>query len=329
MNFRMVWLVKHIRRFAARISTVTGLMLLVTSCAPAETPSINTYAPTFAASPARTPAMVTTPEPTQAPTPLPVTVTLNITYAVSLQPKVDPQALDVYAPGKNLGGPLVVFAHGLGENKPDYKRFGQALAEAGAVAYVIDWPDFALANSASAGERTYRQVFETLECAVRYARATGAANGGNPAHLVLAGFSLGGGMVAGLAFAPDDADRIWNDYAASSNGPPPQVQCAQGSGPARVDAFAGIAGTYLLGSGPNVAAALRPLFSPSASLAAHAHIPVRLLHGTFDSRVPMSLSEQFNTLLTGAGYDSTLTKFDGSHAVPFEQTIAAIMGLWK
>jgi hypothetical protein len=43
----------------------------------------------------------------------------------------------------------------------------------------------------------------------------------------------------------------------------------------------------------------------------------------------MSLSEQFNTLLTGAGYDSTLTKFDGSHSVPFEQTVAAIMGLWK
>lgn len=311
------------------MSAVAGLMLFVASCAQAATPSAITSVPTVAASPAQTAAIVTTPEQAQATAPVPISVTLNITYAVPLQPKVDPQALDVYAPGGHPGGPLVVFAHGLGENKPDYKRFGQALAGAGAVAYVIDWPDFALANSASAGERTYRQVFETLECAVRYARATGAANGGNAAHLVLAGFSLGGGMAAGMAFAPDDADRIWNDYAASSNGPPPQVQCAQGSGPAKVDAFVGIAGTYLLGSGPNVAAALRALFSPSASLAAHAHIPVRLLHGTFDSRVPMALSEQFNTLLMGAGYDSTLTKFDGSHAVPFDQTVAAIVGLWK
>lgn len=329
MNLSMVSLVKQMRRFAAGIGAVTGLMLFATSCAPAATPASITSVPTVAASPARTPVIVTTPGQTQAPTSAPVTVTLNITYAVSLQPKVDPQALDVYAPVGQRGGPLIVFAHGLGENKPDYKRLGQALAQAGAVAYVIDWPDFALANSASAGERTYRQVFETLECAVRYARATGAAYGGNPAHLVLSGFSLGGGIAAGLAFAPDDADHIWNDYAASSNGPPPQVQCVQGSGPARVDAFVGIAGTYLLGSGPNVAAALRPLFSPAASVAAHAHIPVRLLHGTFDSRVPLSLSEQFNTLLTGAGYDSTLTKFDGSHAVPFDQTVAAIMGLWK
>src|SRR3954463_6988979 len=118
MNLCMVSLVKQMSRFAAGIGAMTGLMLLVASCAPAAAPTTITSVATVAATRAQTPAIATTPEPTPASTALPVTVTLNITYAVPLQPKVDAQALDVYAPGGHPGGPLVVFAHGLGENKP-------------------------------------------------------------------------------------------------------------------------------------------------------------------------------------------------------------------
>ena len=322
MNFVSAWPVKRVAYWVV----AGALSLWLTACAPSgPTPSAtaNVATPTVS-------NVTAAPLATAAPTAFAVSVTQNITYAVPLQPKVDAQALDVYAPVGHTGGPLVVFAHGLGENKPDYKRFGQALAAAGAVAYLIDWPDFALANSTSGGAREYRQVFETLRMRRAFcARATGASYGGNASHLVLSGFSLGGGMAAGLAFAPDDADKLWNDYTATSNGPAQQVQCAQGSGPASVNAFVGIAGTYLLANGPNVATSLRPLFSPAVSAAAHAHIPVRLIHGTFDSRVPLSLSEQFNAMLVGMGYDSTLTKTDGSHSVPFDQTVAAIMGLWQ
>ncbi|MBI3732638.1 MAG: hypothetical protein HY259_04160 [Chloroflexi bacterium] len=275
-----------------------------------------------------------TPAPVATPTPLTFSIAAakDITYTVPLQPDVSAQALDVYAPTERKGWPLVVFLHGLGEGKRDYTRISQAMAERGLVVFTLEWPD----RTVSIGEREngkgYRQVFETLACGVRFARASAPGYGGDPKRLALVGFSLGAGVGASLAFAGDNPERAWQELAAGRGAPPPQTKCVAEGGSARVDAFVGVAGAY--GAGTTLQNDNPPLWqiiNPYVHLGdtLRLNVRVRLLHGTFDSRVPMESSVAFNDALTKAGYDSRLVKFDGSHAVPMPLTLEEVLKLWQ
>jgi predicted esterase len=54
---------------------------------------------------------------------------------------------------------------------------------------------------------------------------------------------------------------------------------------------------------------------------------IRLLHGEFDSLVPIQAAEHFNAALIDAGYDSLLIPYDLGHAVPIELTIETILAV--
>jgi predicted esterase len=279
-----------------------------------------------AAPPPAPPATPSVPPPTPTAAPRAISVTLDITYTVALQPNVSAQALDIYAPVEAKAWPAVVFAHGFGERKQDYRRIMQAIAEQGALVFAADWPDRATDTDNSG--RAYREVAETLLCAVRFARSRMAALG-SPS-LTFFGFSAGASAGALVALAGDSLERAWNDAAAARGGPPAQVKCAANAGTAQVDAFLGVAGPYNLGAALQASDPLLwPLVSPFAHLSDNRALRVRLLHGTFDSRVPIEQSMQFDQALRQAGYDSQLIRFDSGHAVPMPLAVDELAKLWQ
>ncbi len=302
-------------RIRACIIALLCLLLIACEASPSS-PPITTVPPTATAKPA-TPTAITRA----------ISVTQDITYTIPLQPNVEAQTLDLYAPADAKGMPSVVFAHGFGERKQDYRRIMQAIAEQGAVVFAVEWPD--RASDAENNGRAAREIGETLSCAVRFARSAMAQYGGT-SSLTLFGFSAGASAGALVALAGDKLERAWNDFASVRGSPPQQVKCVAESGSTQVDAFLGVAGPY------NLAASLQKdnpqlwqVASPYAYVVPQQKLRVRLLHGTFDSRVPIEQSLQFGEALQQAGHDVQLTHFDSGHAVPMPLTLEELVKLWK
>ncbi len=268
------------------------------------------------------------PTPTVAPTAttLQAKITKDVVYALPVQPNDSEWKLDIYAAAEGKSLPLVLFLHGFAEYKEDYARLYRLIAEQGAIVFGVDWPERAPFAIRDDNRKRYRHLFETLDCAIRFARAN---YGGELAQVTLMGFSAGAGAGAAAVFAGDDADRQW-DALAASGGPPPQVKCVATSGSSRVDAFIGIAGGY--GASPTMQKddpTLWQIVNPYAHLGENKGLRVRLFHGEFDTRVPMESSVQFNDALSKAGYDAKFVKFDQGHAVPFDLAIEELKKLWK
>lgn len=267
------------------------------------------------------------PTPTVAPTAtaLPLKITQDVVYALPLQPNDSEWKLDVYVPADGKPAPLVLFLHGFAEHKEDYARLYRLIAEQGAIAFGVEWPERAPFAIRDDNRKRYRHLSETLGCAIRFAHAN---YGGERAQVILMGFSAGAGAGAAIAFAGENAESAWDAFAASG-GPPSQVRCVA-SGSSRVDAFIGIAGGY--GVSPTLQQqdpGLWQIINPYSHLGENKNLRVRLLHGEFDSRVPIASTIEFNGALSKAGYDTQFIKFDQGHAVPFDLAIAELKKLWK
>lgn len=166
-----------------------------------------------------------------------LTVAKDIAYALPLPPNDTVWKLDVYAPADKESLALVLLLHGFAEYKEDYAQLHRLIAEQGAIVFGVEWPErapFAIRNE---NRKVYRHLFETLHCAIRFARAN---YGGDRAQVILVGFSAGAGAGAAVAFAGENSE---SQFDALGRDTPPQVRCvADGSN--RVDAFVGIAGGY-------------------------------------------------------------------------------------
>ena len=267
---------------------------------------------------------------TPTPAAPPVSATLNLTYTLPLAQGIDPLALDVYAPAAKQNRPVVVFLHGTGESKRFYVRPMRTLAEQGLVVYAADWPVWVASRAARDDGRGFREIVETLACAVRYARATAADYGGDRSRLTLVGFSAGAAMGASLAFAGDEPERAWAEFAAERGAPPQQVKCAQSGDSAHVDAFVGVGGAYGLGEAlQKEDPRLWQLVSVTTHIVARRNLRVRLLHGAFDTLVPIERSMQFAETLSQAGYDARFVRFDRGHVVPETLVAEEILKLWQ
>ncbi|MDH4136042.1 MAG: alpha/beta hydrolase [Anaerolineae bacterium] len=267
------------------------------------------------------------PTPTVAPTMTPsVEVTSDVVYATPLQTVGAAQRLDVYTPKEAGTWPVIVFLHGWNATKEGHIKESQAIAEQGAVVFTVNWPTWIGDFAARENGMRFREMYEVLSCAIRFARATASDYGGDPSQVTLVGFSYGAETGAWVALAGDDLDRLWEEFASIRGGPPPQVECVVSGGSANVDAFVGIAGEYhrvepLQERDPE----LWQIASPYAHLGQNLDLRVRLIHGERDSTTRSEHSVQFNDVLAEAGYDTSLTLFDGTHRVPIELTAAKVM----
>jgi len=231
---------------------LTGCRFTVTPAAtptPTDTPTpVPTDTPTPTPTPSITAAAPVSPTlaATEFPVTFPVTVTEDAVYAIALQPDVSPPEwrLDVYAPTEPGAWPVVVFVHGYSESKVAGARLGRAIAEQGAVVFTVDWPARGLEAAVSENGKGFRDMSETLACALCFVRARASDYGGDATRVTVVGWSLGGGAGVQIALVGDDLDRRWEEFASLRGGPPQQVECKVSGDPAHVDTFVGIAGAY-------------------------------------------------------------------------------------
>lgn len=327
---------RRVNIHALRGLTTALLALLLAACAappsaaPTPVPSPTSAPAAIAtAAPTATPGATPTPAATATPVPVVVTSTLNLTYSVPITAPVDSYALDVYAPVGGKGLPVVIFLPGTAETKKGYAHMAQTVAAAGFVFYAADWPIYTLSRATQENGRGYREVVEIVACAVRYARATAAAYGGDASKVTLGGFSAGAAGAALMAFQDDRPEAAWDALMAKAGGPPPQARCAQQADSAHVDALLGASGPYNISTPPRgVDAAIADMVMIAPHLAARRGLRVRLTHGNADSLVPVAASVQFDEALRAAGYDVKLTRFDGPHAAPEALMLAQLRELW-
>jgi acetyl esterase/lipase len=269
-----------------------------------------------------------TPTPTVAAPTLtpPVEVASDVAYAMPLQPDVTEQRLDVYTPGEAGAWPVVVFLHGYDGHKEYFASVSQAIAEQGAVVFTVDWPTWMADLAARENGKGFREMSEVLSCAIRFARATAPDYGGDPSQVTLVGHSYGADTGAWIALAGDNLDRSWEEFASIRGGPPPQFECVVSGVSADVDAFVGIAGRYdFAGPLQERDPELWQIAGASAHLGQDLGLRVRLIHGERDDLVRPEHAVQFNDALAEAGYDTSLTLWDGKHQVPIEPTVTEVI----
>jgi acetyl esterase/lipase len=268
-----------------------------------------------------------------------VKVTKDVAYTTPLQPGAlafevgsgvpeygSVQTLDVYAPTEPGTWPVVVFAHRLNEWKELYADLSQAIAEQGAVVFAVNWPVVYTGEAMEENGVRFRESYETLVCAVRFAHAMASDYGGDPDRVALAGFEMGGAYGAYTALVGDDSDRLWQEFASARGGPTSQVDCVAGGGSAHVDAFVGIAGCYnrvdqLQEKDPE----LWELNSIYTHLGENPDLKVRLIHGEDDHECPYEFADRLDSSLAKAGYDTALTAFDGGVYIPSQLIVEEIM----
>ena len=259
-----------------------------------------------------------------------IDVTNDVVFATSLYGDATKWKLDVYAPIRAGSWPVMLFTHGFGGNRKGYVALSQAIAERGAVVFTFDWPatveDIALRDDG----RGVREMIETAACAVRFAKARALQYGGDPERVTLGGHSYGGYIVAWVGLAGGQSDRLWDEFASERGGPPPQVECVEPGGSARVDAIVAIAGGYNVWDVPRYwekAPDLLALTDPYGRIGDDGDLRVRLIHGENDDLVPVSDAVSLNEALAEAGYDTKLTLWEGGHGVPIDLTVEQVLEL--
>jgi len=334
----------HKRSLAQRLGLTLVLLLLVACAAPVPTPTpippTPTRVPPTSTSAASSPTFIPptpiplpptptllppTPTSTAAP-PFPVELTSDVAYTASLQPDVPGQLLDVYAPAVPGSWPVVVFVHGYRACKEGHEKLSRAIAQQGAVAYTIEWRIRLPVVAVNEDGKGFREMHETVACAIRFARATAAQYGGNPDRVTLVGFSAGAWIGGYLALVGDGVDQLWQEFELQRGGPPQQVESLVSGSSAHADAFVGIGGAYGLSESlKEEDPELWEVCSIDAHLGKNPDLMIRLLHGEWDDTVPVEASVMFDSTLIEMGYDSELTQFEGGHMIPLDLTVETIM----
>jgi dienelactone hydrolase len=271
-------------------------------------------------------------------TPSEVTVTKDLVYAKRLQPDILGRVdwkLDLYAPTEPGDWPVVLFLHGKGQTKEGWTTLSRAIAEQGAIVFAIDFPVMDPIAAILDNGKGYREMADTVACAIRFARARASDSGMDTAPLVLTGFCGGGGVASHVALAGESVGRRWEEYAASRGGPPRQVGCEVSQGSNHVDALVGIAGPYdaFVGYDGEYGREFLQEKDPDLwklfydSIGENPDLIVRLLHGKTDSVVPYENSVGFEATLAEAGYDVKLIQFSGGHSPPLELTVQTVMNV--
>jgi len=274
--------------------------VVLTSCAEAATstptilPSVTPVPPT------------STPEPSPTPEAYSVTPIKGVLYATVNDTKT---YLNVYVPSAATPMPVVIVVHGSGQTAADFSRLSNAISKRGALVYNINIFD----------QFPHLWKIKRIACAVRFARATAADYGGDPARITLIGNSSGAatGLVVALAGEDFEGDCVENDES-------PQV-----------DAFIGYEGPYDYATtvyNPSFNHAklkvedpeLWNAINPYSHIGRNPELQIRLIHGKdtdvnwYDVRPKVS-TELYNTL-QDAGYDVELNLIEGAHHIDLTLT---------
>jgi predicted esterase len=299
------------------------------------------------------PAVPPTEKPTEAPSPVSPTATstiipedvppsmeanIGLVFAKdTVREKLIDRKLDLYTPTNTDNWPILLFLPGRGESTSSYIDLAQAITERSVMVFVVDYPMTSPAHAILYRGKGYREIAETVACAIRFARAAALESGNEAPFLAISGFSLGGGVAAHNALAGESVNQIWEGLAASSGEPTSQVECTVGEGSTHVDALIGISGAYdaFVGYDGMYGRDFMQERDPDlwelffSTVSENPDLKVRLLHSETDSTIPYENSVEFRNLLSEEGYDVQLIPFNSGHSVPNDLTIETIMSVFE
>lgn len=266
-----------------------------------------------------------------------VTVVENLVFATGNRWDTTPELkLDVYLPaGHGADTPMVIFLPGYGQSRLMFVPVARELVGRGVSVFFADYPSMGPEEAFVDNAAGARAHAESVACAVRFAR--GSLYGSESAPLILAGFSLGGGLASQVALSSESFDGIWAAYAEGGGGPPQQLDCTLSDASTHVDALVGIGGGYDSHTGYEGLTPYGKAFHEQREpdhwaflqgiIGLHPEVRVRLLHGDADGAIPFENSVIFETLLTEAGYEVELIEFEGGHFVPVDLVVETVMDL--
>jgi dienelactone hydrolase len=191
-----------IRGTAGRLLVGLASLAVLAGCASGASPTPTPEASTTTAAPTATPAAPTA---TPAATPS-VVATSDVAYE-SANPVLMPGVLDVYAPARAGPWPVVVMFHPLPSevSKDSLAEPARRVADLGFVVLVPAWGHPSDGRYGSAGGApTYDQLVaqnSEAACAVAFARAHAAEYGGDPATMIVFGWSAGAMVGVMVTFA--------------------------------------------------------------------------------------------------------------------------------
>lgn len=208
--------------------------------------------------------------------------------------------------------------HGGIGSKENFIEMSQDFADLGLVVFTINWPPSGLSAAYEENGRKFRETFEVLTCAVRFAEATATQYGGDPSKVIVIGFSMGAAYGSWFALSGDNLENEWEQFSTTHSGPPPQVRCEKEGISGTADAFIGIGGQYTYAKNLRERdEELWNLSSPMAQIGKNPNLSIRFIHGEMDDFSPEQTA-RFNDLLVEAGYNSELILFEGGHEVPVD-----------
>jgi dienelactone hydrolase len=200
--------------------------------------------------------------------PRPVDVTNNVAYE-SANPVTLPGVLDVYAPARGGGWPVVVMFHGGPPlDKADLRQKAERVADLGFVVFAATW------GAGGDFPPSYEQLLANQSqaaCAVAFARKHAAEYGGDPETMIVFGHSAGANMAALTAFAR----------------PEPTAGCLGGTELGAIDALVTYEGDWVA-MGPDVPWDSQITADPRIL---HGYTPMSFLPEHPDLRVVMLVSE--------------------------------------
>jgi len=246
------------------------LLLLLGGCsgaAPGGTPAPTAEPTTAVSAPATAQAATPTPAPT--PSPAAVKVTKDVAYETANDVLV-PGKLDVYAPQTGGGPwPVVVMFHGTPSDvsKEFLAEHARRVAEQGFVVFDADWGHTTTSGESGMSD-TYAYATASnaqVACAIAFARANAAANGGDPSKLIVFGHSGGSNVGGVVAFG----------------GATPSTGCVEGTEVGPIGALVTWEGDFLAAPMFDPALKAEPRFfdllTPWAHLADKPKLPVHML----------------------------------------------------
>ncbi|MFC2159835.1 ankyrin repeat domain-containing protein [Actinomycetota bacterium] len=200
--------------------------------------------------------------------------------------------LDVFAPSEEGALPVVVIAHGIGENRGAFEELAQVIASQGALVF----------NITVYYNMPFSKGIEYLAGAVRFARATAPDYGGDPNKIIIVGNSGGAYLALVVGLAGDDfkgGECIVSDGSAL----PDAIIVFEGPYDIATADYGGWSHSYLEQEDPE----LWKKINPYSHIGKNSNLQVRLIHGDArDTVFELELSTEINQALVDAGYDVEL-----------------------